>query len=221
MKLTIIGATGGVGSQVVRQAVAAGHDVTAVARHPEKLPSEARRVATDLTALDPNALQAAVRGADAVLSCLGPRSKAEIGIVAKGTAAILAAMHAEQASRIVVISAAPVSTLPSPGRPSPPRHDPGDGFLMRQVGVRVTKFVFRAPYADLALMEDELRASDLQWTILRPPRLTNKPLTGRYRTAVGKNLRHGLSVSRGDLAHLMLKVVTEPETIGQSVGIAY
>lgn len=221
MKLTIVGATGGVGSQVVRQAVAAGHDVTAVARHPEKLPSEVHRVATDLTALDRRVLQAAVRGADAVLSCLGPRSKAEIGIVAKGTAAIVAAMHAEHASRIVAISAAPVSTLPSPGRPAPPRRDPGDGVLMRNIGVRLTKFVFRAPYADLAAMEDELRASDLQWTILRPPRLTNKPLTGRYRTAVGRNLRHGLSVSRRDLAHAMLSVVTKPESIGQTVGIAY
>lgn len=87
--------------------------------------------------------------------------------------------------------------------------------------VRLTKMVFRAPYADLAAMEDELRASDLQWTILRPPRLANKPLTGRYRTAIGRNLRHGLSVSRADLAHAMLAVVTKPETIGQSVGIAY
>ncbi|MDQ2844943.1 MAG: NAD(P)H-binding protein [Actinomycetota bacterium] len=220
MKLTIVGATGGVGGLAVRQSVAAGHQVTAVARNPAKLPADVRRVAADLAAPDLDALRAAVRGADAVLCCIGPRSKAEIGIVASGTAAIIAAMQAEGVGRVVVISAAPVSTLPSPARPSPPRHDPGDGFLMRQLGVRVTRMVFRNQYADLALMEDALRASDLQWTIVRPPRLTDKAFTGRYRTAIGRNVRGGVSVSRADLADAMLRAAAQPETIRASVGVA-
>ena len=54
----------------------------------------------------------------------------------------------------------------------------------------------------------------------RPPQLTDKPLTGGYRTAVGQNLRGGLSVSRADVAHLMLAALGQPETIGQAIGIA-
>jgi putative NADH-flavin reductase len=70
-------------------------------------------------------------------------------------------------------------------------------------------------------MEDLLRASDLDWTIFRPPRLTNKPVTGRYRTALGRNLRGGALISRADVAHAMLAAVGQPATIGREVGIAY
>ena len=73
---------------------------------------------------------------------------------------------------------------------------------------------------DLARMEDILRESGLDWTILRPPQLTGKPLTGHYRTAVGRNMRGGRSVPRADLAHYMLAVLGQPGTIGQVIGIA-
>ena len=75
-------------------------------------------------------------------------------------------------------------------------------------------------YADLAEMEDILADSGLDWTAVRPPRLTNKAETGAYRTAYGRNLRRGLTVSRADVAHLVLAVLGQPETIGQTVGIA-
>jgi hypothetical protein len=55
---------------------------------------------------------------------------------------------------------------------------------------------------------------------VRPPRLTNRPLSGTYRTALGRNLRGGLLVSRADVAHLMLATLDRPETIGQTIGIA-
>ncbi len=77
-----------------------------------------------------------------------------------------------------------------------------------------------ADHADLARMEDLLRESDLDWTIVRPPWLTDKPLTGTYRTAYGQNVRHGLFISRADVAHCMLRALGQPETIGQTVGIA-
>ena len=69
-------------------------------------------------------------------------------------------------------------------------------------------------------MEDALRDSGLDWTIVRPPRLTDKPLTGRYRTAYGENLRRGLTVSRADVAQLMLGVLDQPAAVKQTVGIA-
>ena len=224
MKLTIIAATGGVGRQLLVQALDAGHDVTAVARNPAGLPHDlqaaTRIVTADLARPDPHVLESAVAGADAVLSALGPHSNADAGIAAPGTAAIISAMRAAAAARIVAISASPVATTPSPGRPHPPRHDAGDGFLMRQVGNRIAKILFGKVYDDLARMEDVLRDSRLDWTVLRPPYLTGKPLTGRYRTAVGRNVHGGVRIPRADVAHYMLAVTDQPDTIGQVIGIA-
>ena len=223
MKITIFAATGGIGRQVLEQAVAAGHDVTAVVRNPRNLPSApARVVQADLAVADPAALQSAVAGTDAVLSCLGARSKAdaEAGIAWRGTQAIARVMLASGVRRIVAVSAAPVGTVPSPARPDPPRHDPGDGFVLRNLIYPILKASLRANYADLARMEDVLRNSDLDWTVIRPPRLTGKPLTGTYRTAYGENIRRGLFISRADVAHYMLHALTVPETIRQTVSIA-
>jgi putative NADH-flavin reductase len=220
MKLTVFAATGGIGRQLLDQALAAGHDVTAVARNPSRLPEGVRTFAADLAAIDPAALEPVVAGADAVLSGLGPRSRSDAGIASVGTQAIVQAMQATGVRRIVVVSAAPVATVASPGRPSPPRHDPGDGFVMRHLLAPGLVATLGDVYADLALMEDVLRDSGLDWTAVRPPRLTNRPLTGTYRTAIGRNLRRGLLVSRADVAHLMLAVLDRPETIDQTIGIA-
>jgi putative NADH-flavin reductase len=113
-----------------------------------------------------------------------------------------------------------VGTVPSPARPAPPRHDPGDGFLMRHLLNPIVKAAFGTSYADLAQMEDVLRASDLDWTAVRPPRLTDKPLTGTYRMAYDQNVRRGLSISRADVAHVMLRVLAEPQTIRRTVSLA-
>jgi nucleoside-diphosphate-sugar epimerase len=175
--------------------LAAGHDITAVARNPSTLPAAVRAVPADLPTVDPAALEPAVAGADAVLSGLGPRSRSDAGIASVGTRAIVQAMQATGVRRIVVVSAAPVATVASPGRPDPPRHDPGDGFVMRHLLAPALVAALRDVYADLALMEDVLRDSGLDWTAVRPPRLTNRPPTSTYRTAIGRNLRRGLLVS--------------------------
>jgi putative NADH-flavin reductase len=221
MKLTIFGATGGIGRQLVEQAIAAGHTVTAVVRNPTNLPGGIRIVTAELSAANRATLETAVRGADAVLSGLGPRALTKAGIAAEGTGAIVQAMKATDARRIVVVSAAPIGTVASPHRPHPPKDDPGDGFFMRNLGAPFARTVMRSRYADLALMEDILSYSGLDWTIVRPPRLTNGPLTHRYRTAFGHNLRGGVVISRADVAHVMLRALEQLETIGQIIGIAY
>ncbi len=220
MKLTIVGATGGIGRLMLEQAVAAGHEVTAAVRNPANLTRPVRAVRVDLSQPDPAALESAVAGADAVLSGLGPRSRADAGVAARGTAAIIAAMKETGTRRLIVVSAAPLGTVPSPANPNPPRNDPGDGFFMRNLFSHMAKAMFRAHYADLAVMEDDLRASGLDWTIVRPPRLSNRPLSGKYRTAYGRNLRGGWIVPRADVAHLMLRLVDEPDAIAQTVGVA-
>jgi putative NADH-flavin reductase len=220
MKLTIFAATGGIGRQVLEQARAEGDEVTAVVRNPKRLSSGARVVTADLANTEPATLESAVKGADAVLSGLGARSASEAGVAWKGTRAIVQAMKAAGVRRIVVVSAAPIGTVPSPARPHPPRHDPGDGFFMRNLFAPLTKAALRKHYADLAQMEDILRDSGLDWTIVRPPRLTDKPMTCHYRIAYGQNLRRGLFISRADVAHFMLSVLNRPETFKQVIGIA-
>jgi uncharacterized protein YbjT (DUF2867 family) len=179
-----------------------------------------RIVRAELLAADPAELEPAVAGADAVLSALGPRTRSDAGVTSRGTRTIIGALRATGVPRIVVVSAAPVSTTASPGRPHPPAHDPGEGFVVRHLLGPLIKAFLRDHYADLALMEDLLRASGLDWTAVRPPRLTDKPLTATYRTAVGQNLRRGLTVSRADVAHLMLAVLDRSDTVGRAVGIA-
>ena len=105
-------------------------------------------------------------------------------------------------------------------RPRPPRHDPGDGFFMRHLFSHVAGAAFGKVYTDLAQMEDVLRDSGLDWTVVRPPRLTSKPGTGHYRTAYGQNVRGGWIVPRADVAHLMLGALGQPETIKQVIGVA-
>ena len=70
-------------------------------------------------------------------------------------------------------------------------------------------------------MEDLLRDGRLDWTSVRPPRLTNGPLTDTYRTAIDRNVRHGLFISRRDVADLMLTVLQQPETVRHAIGVAY
>jgi uncharacterized protein YbjT (DUF2867 family) len=80
--------------------------------------------------------------------------------------------------------------------------------------------MFGKVYADLAQMEDILAESGLDWTVVRPPQLTDKPLTGTYRTAHGQNIRGGWSVPRADVAQFMITVLGQPGTIHQAIGIA-
>ena len=222
MKLTIIAATGGVGRHVLGQALAAGHDVTSVVRNPAKLSTDqaGRVVIVDMANPRQGALEDAIVGSGAVLSCLGPGANLDTRVTSLGTRAVVAAMRATGVRRVVAISSTTTSTRPSPGRPDPPRHDPGKGPLMRYIGDPIAKGMFGKLLDDLARMEDELRDSGLDWTILRPPWLNNKPPSHRYRTAVGHNVRGGITVPRADVADCMLAVLDRPDTIRQAVGVA-
>jgi putative NADH-flavin reductase len=221
VKLALLGATGSVGREVLNQAVAAGHLVTAVVRNPAKLSVDVEVVRQDLASPDVAVVAAALGDVDAVISTIGPNRAAQAGIVARATAAITQAMGDGGVRRLVVISAAPVGVVPSTHRPHPPRYDPGDDLLMRYLLSPLIRRLFGRHYTDLAAMEDLLDDSGLDWTAIRPPRLTNGPRTGTYRTALDRNVRHGLTISRRDVAHLMLTVLRQPETVRHSVGVAY
>ena len=243
-RIVIVAATGGVGRHLLRRSVLAGHRVTAVVRSPQRLAGELARLGAEAVASEPvgdagqtvqpvrvvradmaapeaEVLRDAVGGADVVLSGLGARRGVEAGVASRGTAALVEAMIQTGVRRIVAVSAASVGTVPSPLRPDPPRHNPGDGVVMRHVFAPISKALFRPHYADLALMEDVLEASGLEWTVSRPPRLLNVRLRRAYRTAVDVNVRGGLFIARDDVARHMLAMSTDPATIGHRVGIAY
>ncbi|GAB1818526.1 NAD(P)-dependent oxidoreductase [Herbidospora sp. RD11066] len=223
MKITIFGATGGIGSECLRLAMQAGHEVTVVVRDAGRLSLEPHHVmVADLRiAPDKKELILACEGADAVLSGIGPRSpKHDRGVVTAATRVIAAAMHAAHARRIIIVSAAPVSTIPTPGNPDAPKHDPGEGPITRYLLTPIIKRVLPTVYADLSAAEDVLRESGLDWTAVRPPRLTDKPGTGRYRTAPDRNLPRGLTISRADVAAAMLAMIDQPSTIGHAMGVA-
>ncbi|MEU9315343.1 NAD(P)H-binding protein [Streptomyces sp. NPDC048295] len=211
MRITVFGATGGIGQEVVRQAVAAGHEVTAVVRDPARLPVPLSDVQVHTVARvdDPEALREAVAGRDAVLSALGSRGRKADGVAERLTGAVLAAMEAEGVRRLLVVSAAPVG----------PR--PADDPLPDRLARRAVGAILKEVYADLTRMEAALARSTADWTSVRPPKLTNGPLTGKYRTAVGSTPRSGRSISRADVAHAMLALVDDPASVRQGVGVAY
>jgi putative NADH-flavin reductase len=219
MRITIIAATGGIGRHLLEQCLDRGHEVTAVVRNPGKLIRPVRTVQMDLTAPDPAGLAGAVDGADAVLSAYGPHGRADAGIAASGTRAVIEAMHTTTVRRLVVVSAAPVLSVPPPGRPHPPRHDPAEGLVMRYVAGPVFRRLFATHLADLAVMEDAVRDSGLDWTVVRPPQLTDKPL-GAYRTVIEGNPHRYRTASRADVADFMLRALDDPSTVKHAIGIA-
>jgi uncharacterized protein YbjT (DUF2867 family) len=96
----------------------------------------------------------------------------------------------------------------------------GDGPLLRYVGKPITQRVLRYTFADFTAIEAVVRASGMDWTTVRPPALTSKPLTGRYRTRRERNVRRSLRVSRADLAHLILAISGDPGTDHAAIFIA-
>ncbi|MEU1213576.1 NAD(P)H-binding protein [Streptomyces sp. NPDC005790] len=210
MRLTVFGATGAVGQEIVRQAMAGGHEVTAVVRDPARLPEGLGAEPHTVVPLgDPAAVRAAVAGRHAVLSGLGARGRKAGDVAERLTRRVLEAMEAEGTRRLLVVSAAPVGP------------EPADDPLLDRTVRKVIGAVLKEVYADLTRMEAALAASAADWTSVRPPKLTNGPLTGTYRTVVGGTPRSGRSIARADVAHAMLTLIDEPAAVGQGVGVAY
>jgi putative NADH-flavin reductase len=212
MKITVFGASGRIGGEVVRQAAAAGHDVTAVVRRGSGLedrPDEVRLVEVERIH-DPEELAEAVAGRDAVLSGLGPRRRADAGILAPMTRVLLDAMDRTDVHRILAVSAAPLA----------PPH-PEDGFASRRLMFPLIGGLLRPVYDDLREMEDDLALSGHDWTAVRPPRLVDGAVTGQYRLAVEENLPHGGRISRADVAHAMLAMVDDRTTFRHAFGVAW
>jgi putative NADH-flavin reductase len=211
VRLAVFGATGGTGVELVRQALAAGHEVIALARDPGTVPVRHDRLRVlrgDV--LDPGSAAGVVDGADAVLSALGIGYRRDATTVySAGTGNIMAAMREAGVSRLLAVSTSSVR-LPPPSRVA-------EYALARFV----LHPLLKRPYADMRLMEAEVCSSGLEWTLVRAARLTNARRTGRYRVARDGKLRGCWSISRADVADYMLTHLTDAATYRSSVEIAY
>ena len=210
MKLTVFGASGATGRCLTTQALAAGHEVTAVVRDPARLTVDPHSRLQVVTAdvMDPAAIAPAVVGADAVLTGVGPRGTGSTTVIADSVRSIIAAMEMSGARRLLALSGSIVA-------------DEGESPYLRYLIKPLARRTFlRHVNADMAAAEGEIEASRLDWTILRPPRLTGKRATGSYRVAIDRNLPHGFTVPRADLAACMLTLIDDPATVRTRVGIA-
>jgi putative NADH-flavin reductase len=214
MNIFIAGANGGIGRRAVEQALQAGHRVTALVRDPAKLPL----VHPNLTIvkgdiMQPETFAHQMEGQQVVLSALGVSggllSDKPTTLYSQGNANLLKAMEQHSVKRLVCISASALDI--SPVIP----------WYFRLAAKYIVQKLLKHMYADLRQMESIVKASKADWTIIRPPQLTDGPLTGNYRMAVNQFLKNCLKISRADVAHWMLNNLYNETTYRATVEIAY
>jgi putative NADH-flavin reductase len=208
MKMVVLGATGGTGLEIVRQAMERGHGVTALVRSPEKLHAYAGSITIKQgSPLNARELEEILGGQDCVLSAFGPRvpiAKTEHHLLRDFATALTTAMMRAGTKRVIVESTA---------------------FLFKDSVIPPTylfgRLLFPSVVADATGMEQIFKQSELNYTLVRPPRLTDGPHTGNYRVREGHQPRFGFSISRADVADCLLKVLDDPQTIKKVLGASY
>jgi putative NADH-flavin reductase len=203
MKLFILGATGGIGRYLLQEGLERGHQVTAYVRSPQKIGSKHERLRVgEGDVFNADQLAQAMAGHDVVLSAFGPSTIRASTLRREFGRTLAAAMRKSGVRRAQVVSAA---------------------FLFRGLGLfaRFLKAtLFRQMMPDMAGMEAEVCQSHLDWTIVRPPRLTDGPARHAYRGANGKLPPGGFLISRADVAHFMIGEAEKPAHVKQIVGVA-
>ncbi|MFI8186506.1 NAD(P)-dependent oxidoreductase [Actinacidiphila glaucinigra] len=200
MRVTVFGATGGIGHHVVQQLLDAGHHVTALVRSPDKLPI----THPDLTLItgqlsDRTAVTEAVTGTDAVISALGPSLKrSTTGTqLADGTHTLVAALDEQKVTRFI--------GLATPSLPDP-RDKP---HWKHKVLPVMAKLMFPNALRELTAMTEAVTSSDLNYTIARITNPTNKPATGHVRSGFLGHDHVGNAMSRTDIAAFLVSQLTD------------
>jgi len=207
MKIAVFGSTGGTGLEIVEQALKAGHYVTAVARKPSAIPFQHQHLKLlRADVLVPETLPRAITGQEVVVSAIGAADRAPTKIYSIGLMNILLAMNSAGVRRLICISASGL--------------DPGP-LIQKIIARPLLWWLFKDGYTDMSHMEIIVKASNVDWTILRPPRLTNEVHTGKYHVAVNKQLSHGWKISRADLADYIVKHLHDPAIHRKVVELAY
>jgi putative NADH-flavin reductase len=208
VKDLIIGATGGTGRILLDKALEQGHEVTALARNPSAVaPRDYRPRVLEGNTLDPEAVEAAVAGQDAVLSALGTRGSKPTTLFSASTANLVDAMIKHGVRRLVCVTG--IGTGDSRGH---------GGFLYDRV---LLPFVVRNQYADKDRQEEIIKRSGLEWVIVRPARLTNEAATGEYQVFLSGDSYRATTISREDVAAFMLAQLSEDRHVHQTPVISY
>lgn len=208
MNVIVIGATGTIGRLVVQDLLAEGHSVTAFARHPEKL--SLTHPALSLKAGDAQNeadVTAAVAGHEAVFVTLGAGMSRKSRIRSQGTLAVIRAMQATGVRRLVV-----QSTLGT--------HETWSNldFFWKRI---MFGALLRPVHRDHELQESLVRASGLDWTIVRPAAFSDGPATGRYQEDFPPHERKlTLRISRADIAAFLARQLSESRYLGSAVSIS-
>jgi putative NADH-flavin reductase len=213
-RLLIIGANGGIGRQCIEIALKAGHHVTALLRNPANLTLTHHNleiVQGDI--MNPETFEKYLENKDAVISAVGVKGglmgDKPTTLYSQGNASLLAAMRNMRIKRVFFISASAIEI--SPVLP----------FFIRLVAKYIVQNLLRHMYADLREMEKLVKASDSTWTIIRPPQLNDKPVTGHYRFAINNFLKNCLSISRADVAHFIINNISNEATYKTTIEIGY
>lgn len=208
-RIIIFGATGGTGAQVVRQALDAGYDVTAFARTPANVAIEHPRLRlAQGDVLDPAQVASAIAGHDAVVCALGAGPFSRERLRERGTRHIIQAMQSLGVQRLVALSgygaAETFATLP---------------FMLKRV---VVPLYLSRVFQDHEAQERLVRQSGLQWTIVRPPTLTNGEARGEYECApLLDKTTSKLKISRADVAQFMVAQLQSKAHVHASPAISY
>ncbi|HEY3953754.1 MAG TPA: NAD(P)H-binding protein [Streptosporangiaceae bacterium] len=209
MRIVVFGANGPTGRQLTVQALAARHEVVAVTRHPDQISPRDRLAVVGADVTNPAAVEAAVTGGDVVLSALGvPYTRKPVSVYSAGTANIITAMEKHGVRRLIVTGTAAV--------------DPGYQSSDSVIFTRVMEPLFmrlpgRTVYADNRRMEARIRASSLDWTIVRACWLFNAATVSDYQVIEGSI--HGMFTARADLAACLLAQLADGKYIRETIGV--
>src|SRR6266566_1152253 len=200
LKLVIFGATGGTGRQLVEQALERGHTITVLVRHPATFPLQHER----LTVFEGDVrnlanVEAAVAGQDAILSALGTNQRGPVSVCTDGVERMLKAMNSSQVRRLLVVSAY--------GAAESHHRNLYNLFVWASMKEKML---------DKERMEDLLQHSDVEWTLVGPPALTNGPRTQHYQTAPDLRISATSHISRADIAEFMLRSLDDRSTVGKA-----
>lgn len=193
MRIAVFGASGATGRHVVDQALEAGHAVRVLVRNPAALDVRHERLEVVVGDVgQARRVEDVVRGQDAVISALGTNRRGPVSVCSDGAAAILEAMDKYDVRRLVVVSA----------------HGTAESRDSSLYALLVWASVGHKMW-DKERMEELIRASDVDWAIVRPPALTEGPRTGAYRTGTDLPIRLTSKISRADLAEFLLREAVE------------
>ncbi|MEB3298331.1 MAG: SDR family oxidoreductase [Candidatus Sericytochromatia bacterium] len=210
MKVCVFGATGPTGRHLVRLALDAGHEVVAACRRPEALELVHERLEKrQADVFDPESVRVAVGGCTAVVSALGMRpGERDRRVYSEGMGHIVAAMHEQGLRRLIAVTASGLRETPEYALP----------WIFRAV---IVPLFLKPVFADMRRMESVIEATDLEWTLVRPPGLVEGKAQGTWQARAGMGVPGSARIDRADLAAFMVRELAEGAWIRQGVAVAW